>query len=259
MLPWLTTIVFLILVFFDWQASVYSMSLYLHRTMTHRSTGLHAFVAFLMRFHLWRAAGQTMKGWVAVHKKHHHKADTPEDPHSPKYKGVWNVVFFNSLLYIKEAMNTATIEEYARGIPKSKLDFLLESTFIGLFVGISLYTIIFSLLVGFWPGILIVLAAYLAHFILYVISGGLVNGICHTYGYRNFQDNEATNVRWVGWLLAGEGLHNNHHHDITSPKLSYTKEEFDPGWMVIRLLTCLGLANPLPTINEKETHEPANK
>lgn len=210
------------------------VSVYLHRAMTHRSIEINSAVGNIIRFWLWISTGQPVRSWVAVHLKHHSKSDQEGDPHSPYLVGLWHIVFANEFYYGKVAQDPAVLERYAKHITPTRMDFLWERSWLGWVLGVMIAMLCFGWVVG--P------ILYGLHLLLYLRGGGIINGVCHMIGYRNFDDNKATNVWWAGWLLAGEGWHNNHHHDPNSPKFSCTKREFDPGWLFFKVLELFGLA-----------------
>ena len=227
------------------QAAVFSTTIFLHRTATHRALVLHPAVAFAFRFVLWLTTGITTREWVAVHRKHHAFTDEEGDPHSPYLEGFWPVQLGNVFYYMKEAKNTEVVEKYARDIKEDRWDKLFfNHGLTGLLVGIA----ILCLVLGIGWGLL---AAGL-HAVLYVfVLSSSINGLCHHVGYKNFE-NTATNLRFVALLTGGEGLHNNHHGFPRSPKFSLRPSEIDPAWPVIKMLTLLKLARPYKTIDEAQ-------
>jgi stearoyl-CoA desaturase (delta-9 desaturase) len=228
------------------QVAVFGTTIYLHRTATHKALDLHPVLAFLFKFSLWLTTGLRTKEWVAVHRKHHAFTDQEGDPHSPLLLGFWKVQLGNVYYYIREAKNPETLERYARDIEEGWWDLhVFKFGLLGLGVG----TTILCLVLGLGWGLL----AAGIHAVMYVfVLSSSINGLCHYLGYRNF-DNTATNVRFIAWLTGGEGLHNNHHGYPRSPKFSWResgKGEFDPAWLVIKLLIALNLAKPYKTIEE---------
>jgi stearoyl-CoA desaturase (Delta-9 desaturase) len=234
-LLWMAAITFAIL-----QTSVFFTTIYLHRAMTHRGLQLHPAVAFLMHLELALFTGVVPREWAAVHRKHHHFSDAEGDPHSPYLYGMWTVLFGNYFMYKKEADNPATVRKYTPEWKDDVLDRIPAMQFAWL-GGVA----IFMLLFGFWYGI----AAWVAHAVFYVLLNSSINSVCHMIGKRNFP-NKATNLQSIALLTAGEGLHNNHHQYPTSALLALGPREFDPAWVVIRLLERLGLAkvNRLPAM-----------
>lgn len=220
------------------QMSVLFTTIYLHRSLTHRSLELHPGVAFAMHLELLLFTGLVPREWIAVHRKHHQFSDREGDPHSPYVFGLWKVLFGNYFYYRRETRNPATVRKYTPDYRPDLLDKLPLQGY-GVFLGLG----IFALLFGWQWGA----AAWAAHIVLYVLLNATINSVCHKIGSRNF-DNLATNLQWVALLTAGEGLHNNHHRYPTSARLSVTKREIDPAWGVIRLLCHFGLAKvkPLP-------------
>jgi len=225
------------------QAAVFSTTIYLHRTATHKALDLHPSVVFAFKFVLWLTTGLETREWVAVHRKHHAFTDVEGDPHSPALVGFWKVQLGNVFYYMREVKNTDVVERYARDIQDGWWDrHVFRHGLVGLVVGIGSL----CLLIGFWWGLL----AAAIHAVMYVfVLSSSINGLCHHYGYKNF-DNTATNIRFVALLTGGEGLHNNHHGYPRSPKFSWLKSEIDPAWPIIRLLIALNLAKPYKTIAE---------
>lgn len=225
------------------QIAVFSTTIYLHRTATHRALVLHPAVAWIFRFSLWLTTGLSTKEWVAVHRKHHAFTDEEGDPHSPRLMGFWSVQLGNVFHYVKEAKNSETIERYARDI---KQDWWDRQVFRHGLLGVGTGTLALCLVLGIGWGLLA--AGIHATMYVFVLSSS-INGLCHHLGYRNF-DNTATNLRFLALLTGGEGLHNNHHGFPRSPKFSFKPSEMDPAWPFIKLLIALKLAKPSKTIKE---------
>ena len=225
------------------QVATFSTTIYLHRSATHRALTLHPAVVWLFRFALWITTGVSTKEWVAVHRKHHAFTDEDGDPHSPRLKGFWPVQLGNVFYYAREARNPKTVETYARDIKADRWDQLLfDHGLVGPAAGI----VVLCAVIGVGWGLL---AAGLHAAIYVFFLSSSINGLCHSRGYRTF-DNTATNIRWLALLTGGEGFHNNHHGFPRSPKFSVRPGEIDPSWPIIRLLTRLKLARPLRTIEE---------
>jgi stearoyl-CoA desaturase (delta-9 desaturase) len=225
------------------QISVYSTTIYLHRTATHRAIVLHPAVEWVFRFCIWMTTGIVPREWVAVHRKHHAFTDEEGDPHSPKLKGFWKVQLFNVVYYLRELKDPQVVSKYARDIKEDRWDkVLFNHGSLGLLIGI----VLLCLSLGLWWGLL----AAGVHTLMYVfVLSSSINGLCHYAGYKNFA-NTATNIRLIAYLTGGEGLHNNHHGFPRSPKFSFRRGEFDPAWPLIRLLTKLRLARPYKTIED---------
>lgn len=230
------------------QIAVFSTTIYLHRTATHRALILHPAVAFLFRFGLWLTTGVSTREWVAVHRKHHAFTEQEGDPHSPHLKGFWKVQFGNVFYYTREAKNPEVVEKYAKDIKSDVWERVLFQTgWLGPLIG----TVILCAILGIGWGLL---AAGVHAFMYIFVLSSSINGLCHYVGYKNF-DNTATNIRWLALLTGGEGLHNNHHGYPRSAKFSLRRSEIDPAWPVIKLLTLLKLAKPYKTIPEFEAQE----
>ena len=225
------------------QIAVFSTTIYLHRTATHKALVINPALEWMFKFALWVTTGIETKEWVAVHRKHHAFTDEEGDPHSPVLKGFWKVQLGNVYYYMKEVKKTDVVERYARDLKDGWWD---KHVFRHGFLGLGLGTVALCMLIGFWWGIL----AAAIHAVMYVfVLSSSINGLCHHVGYKNF-DNTATNLRFLALLTGGEGLHNNHHGYPRSPKFSFKPTEIDPAWPVIRLMIALGLAKPYKTIAE---------
>ncbi|HEY7292700.1 MAG TPA: fatty acid desaturase [Vicinamibacterales bacterium] len=225
------------------QVAVFSTTIYLHRTATHKALTMHPAVEWMFKFALWMTTGILTKEWVAVHRKHHAFTDEEGDPHSPALEGFWKVQLGNVFYYIREVKKTDVVARYARDLKDGWWD---RNVFKRGLLGLGIGTVALCFVLGLWWGLL----AAALHAIMYVfVLSSSINGLCHHVGYRNF-DNTATNIRFIALLTGGEGLHNNHHGYPRSPKFSFRASEFDPAWPVIKLLIALRLARPYKTIEE---------
>ncbi len=220
--------------------TIASVTIYLHRCQAHRGLELHPLVAHFFRFWLWLTTGMQTRDWVSVHRKHHAKCETPEDPHSPQTRGLRTVLWRGAELYMAERKNRETLERFSRGTPDDWIERNLYARFI--WQGCALMLISDVVLFGV-SGIAIwaVQMIWIPFF-----AAGVINGIGHYWGYRSFDCPDAsTNIAPWGILIGGEELHNNHHTYPTSAKLSNKWFEFDIGWLYIRTLEILGLATVL--------------
>ncbi len=218
--------------------TIVSVTIFLHRHQAHHALDLHPAVSHFFRLWIWLTTGMLTKEWAAVHRKHHAKCDTPEDPHSPQILGINRVLWTGVFLYVKEARKPETLERYGRGTPDDWLERNLYSRF--KILGLVLMGVVDIILFGVVPGLLI-----LAIQIVWIPfwAAGVINGIGHYWGYRHWSTPDAsTNIVPLGILIGGEELHNNHHAYPTSAKLSNKWYEVDLGWMYIRILEALGLA-----------------
>jgi stearoyl-CoA desaturase (Delta-9 desaturase) len=218
--------------------TIIAVTVFLHRHQAHRALDLHPAVSHFFRLWLWLTTGMVTKEWAAIHRKHHAKVETPEDPHSPRVLGINRVLWGGVFLYVKESHNRDTIERYGHSTPDDWLERHVYSRYVML--GLTLIGTANVLLFGIVPGVLIFLTQ-----IVWVPfwAAGVINGIGHFWGYRNWSTEDAsTNIVPWGILIGGEELHNNHHAFVTSAKLSNKWYEFDIGWMYIRMLEALGLA-----------------
>ncbi len=219
------------------QFTFMAVTLYLHRDATHRGLDLHPVLRHIFRFWLWMSSGMLTREWVAVHRKHHARCETPEDPHSPMIFGLKKVLLEGAELYKEAARTPGLIEKYGRGTPDDWVERNIYAKHRAL--GITLMVLIDLVLFGV-PGIIIIAVQMLA---IPLMAAGVINGLGHHTGYRNFECADAARniVPW-GILVAGEELHNNHHAFPSSAKFSMRPWEFDIGWLYIRILSALGLA-----------------
>lgn len=221
------------------QITILAVTIYLHRCQAHRALTLHPIISHFFRFWLWLTTGMVTKEWAAIHRKHHAKVETDEDPHSPIAKGIKKVFFEGAELYREAAKDKEITERYGEGTPDDWIERHLYAAHSAL--GISLMMVINLCLFGV-IGITIwaVQMAWIPFF-----AAGVVNGIGHYWGYRNFEVKDASrNIIPLGLIIGGEELHNNHHAYAASAKFSAKWWEVDSGWIVIRFLQLLRLANP---------------
>jgi stearoyl-CoA desaturase (Delta-9 desaturase) len=217
--------------------TIAAVTIFLHRSQAHRAVDLHPIVSHFFRFWLWLTTGMVTKEWVAIHRKHHAKCETVEDPHSPQVKGIKKVFWEGSELYRAEAKVVETLEKYGHGTPDDWLERNVYSRHSA--KGIILMMAINLALFG--PIGLTIWAVQMAW--IPVTAAGIINGIGHYWGYRNFACEDAsTNVVPWGILIGGEELHNNHHAYGTSARLSNKWYEFDIGWLYIKLMSYVRLA-----------------
>jgi len=214
-----------------------SITIYLHRHSAHRALDLHPIVSHFFRFWLWLTTGMVTKQWTAIHRKHHAKCETKDDPHSPVIVGIKKVLLEGSELYRAEAKNQETIARYGYGTPDDWVERNVYSKYSA--KGVALMLIIDVILFG--PIGITIWAVQMLW--APIFAAGIINGVGHYWGYRNFQAEDASRniVPW-GILIGGEELHNNHHAYATSARLSNKWYEFDIGWLYICILQALGLA-----------------
>ena len=218
--------------------TIAAVTIYLHRYQAHRALELHPVVSHFFRFWLWLTTGMVTKEWAAIHRKHHAKCETADDPHSPQVHGINRVLWAGVFLYVKESYNQETLDRYGHGTPDDWMERNVYSqrSYIGVSILLPTYLLVFGLV----PGALIWLTqvAWIPFW-----AAGVINGVGHFFGYRSYDVADAsTNIVPWGILIGGEELHNNHHAFASSAKLSSKWYEFDIGWMYIRILESLGLA-----------------
>jgi len=217
--------------------TIAAVTIFLHRAQAHRALDLHAIPAHFFRFWLWLTTGMVTKEWVAIHRKHHAKCETEDDPHSPVTRGIRTVLLTGTELYRAEAANAETVAKFGHGTPNDWIERNLYGRFTML--GVAILIVVDLLLFG------AIGATVWAVQMLWIpiTAAGVINGIGHYWGYRNFEAPDAsTNIVPWGVIIGGEELHNNHHTYPTSAKLSVKRFEFDIGWGYIRVLQMLGLA-----------------
>jgi len=217
--------------------TIAAVTIFLHRTQAHRAMDLHKIPSHFFRFWLWLGTGMVTKEWVAIHRKHHAKCETVDDPHSPQTRGIETVFWRGSELYRAEAKNLETISKFGHGTPNDWIERNLYTRFSWQGVGLML---ILNLALFGVAG-LTVWAVQMMW--IPVTAAGIINGIGHYWGYRNFEATDAsTNISPWGLIIGGEELHNNHHTYPTSAKFSVKKYEFDIGWVYITLMSKIGWA-----------------
>jgi stearoyl-CoA desaturase (delta-9 desaturase) len=218
--------------------TIAAVTIYLHRCQAHRALDLHPLVSHFFRLWLWLTTGQVTKEWAAVHRKHHAKVETAEDPHSPQVHGLNSILFGGVIHYAREAANKETLERYGHGTPDDWIErnIYTPHSFAGVLVMMAADIAVF----GIVPGTLVWLTQMLW---IPFWAAGVINGVGHFFGYRSYDVADASRniVPW-GILIGGEELHNNHHAFASSAKLSSKWYEFDIGWLYIRVLAALGLA-----------------
>ncbi|MBK8161937.1 MAG: transposase [Gammaproteobacteria bacterium] len=230
---WLSLLAALVLT----HVTIAGVTIYLHRHQAHRALELHPVVSHFFRFWLWLTTGMVTKEWVAIHRKHHAKCETAEDPHSPQVRGIKKVLLEGAELYKAESANRETLDKYGHGTPADWIERRLYTPHSAL--GIGLMLLIDLLLFGI-AGIAVWGIQMLW---IPVFAAGIINGLGHWWGYRNYEVPDAsTNIVPWGILIGGEELHNNHHTFASSARLSSKWWEFDIGWLYIRLLGLFRLA-----------------
>jgi stearoyl-CoA desaturase (delta-9 desaturase) len=217
--------------------TIATVTIFLHRHQAHRSLDLNKWVAHFFRFWLWLTTGMVTKEWVAIHRKHHAKCETLDDPHSPQIFGIRKVFWEGAELYSAETHNKETMARFGHGTPNDWIERNVYSIY--KWQGVGLMLIVDLALFGASGAV--VWAVQMAW--IPVTAAGVINGIGHYWGYRNFEvTDHSTNIFPWGILIGGEELHNNHHTYPTSAKLSVKPFEFDIGWVYISLFQALGLA-----------------
>jgi len=213
------------------------VTIFLHRAQAHRALDLSPPVSHFFRFWLWLTTGMVTREWVAIHRKHHAKVETPDDPHSPQTRGIKTVFWQGSELYRAEAKNQETLAKYGQGTPDDWIERNLYTRFS--WEGVGLMLVLNLMLFG--PIGATIWAVQMLW--IPITAAGIINGIGHYWGYRNFEAQDAsTNISPWGIIIGGEELHNNHHTYPTSAKLSVKPYEFDIGWAYIRAMEMVGLA-----------------
>ncbi|MEW8024683.1 MAG: fatty acid desaturase [Candidatus Thiodiazotropha sp.] len=231
---------FIILILVLTHITIVSVTVFLHRHQAHRALWLHHVLSHFFRFWLWLTTGMVTREWVSIHRKHHAKCEMEGDPHSPQIQGLSKVLWQGAELYQQEAKNQETLERYGKGTPDDWLERHLYTRYN--YSGIALLFVVELILLG--PAGITVWAIQMIWIPFW--AAGVINGIGHYWGYRNFEiPNAATNIVPWGIFIGGEELHNNHHAFGSSAKLSNRWWEFDLGWFYIKLFTFLRLARVL--------------
>jgi len=217
--------------------TIICVTLFLHRGQAHRGIEFHPILGHFMRFWLWLTTGMVTKQWVAIHRKHHRFSDVEGDPHTPHVYGIWYVFFKGWSLYHKAGKDSAMVAAYGQGTPNDWIErnlYTLHSRF-----GILLMLVIDLLFFGPWGFIVWGIQMLWIPF----WAAGVINGVAHWWGYRNGETKDhSRNISPWGIIIGGEELHNNHHLDPASSKLSKKWFEFDIGWMWLSLFRFLQLA-----------------
>jgi len=217
--------------------TIAAVTIYLHRHQAHRALDIHPVISHFFRFWLWLTTGMVTKEWAAIHRKHHAKVETPDDPHSPRQFGIRRVMWQGAELYRKESKNLETMEKYGHGTPDDWLERNLYTRHSG--KGLVLMFLIDVALFG--PIGITIWAIQMIW--IPIFAAGIINGVGHYWGYRNYEVSDAsTNIVPWGILIGGEELHNNHHTFGSSAKFSSKWWEFDIGWLYIQTMKALGLA-----------------
>jgi stearoyl-CoA desaturase (delta-9 desaturase) len=232
--PWWVYIVYTLIVT---HITIAAVTIFLHRCQAHRALDLHPLPSHFFRFWLWLTTGMVTKEWAAIHRKHHARCETAEDPHSPQVLGINKVLWTGTELYRAEALNQETMEKFGHGTPDDWIERHLYTrhSMLGILLMLAINFALFGVIgISIWAIQMLWIPFWAA---------GVINGIGHFWGYRNFQPEDASRniVPW-GILIGGEELHNNHHAYASSARLSNKWFEFDIGWLYIRLLSAVGLA-----------------
>jgi stearoyl-CoA desaturase (Delta-9 desaturase) len=234
-LPWWGDLLALLVMV---QITIAAVTVYLHRCQAHRAVDLHPIVSHFFRLWLWLTTGMVTKEWAAIHRKHHAKCETVDDPHSPQVLGLNTVLFKGVMLYVKESHKPDTMDKYGHGTPDDWLEKNVYTPYQKF--GIIIMALVNVWLFGLVPGAIMfgIQMAWIPFW-----AAGVINGVGHFFGYRNYAcDDASTNiVPWAVWI-GGEELHNNHHAYPSSAKFSQRWYEFDIGWLYISVMRALGLA-----------------
>ena len=217
--------------------TIVCVTLYLHRGQAHRGIVFHPVLEHFMRFWLWLTTGMVTKQWVAIHRKHHRFSDSEGDPHSPHVYGIKRVFFKGAWLYHEASKDKVMVDTYGRGTPADWMELHIYQPYSRFGIGILL--VLNTLVFGWWgPVIWGIQMIWIP-----LWAAGVINGLGHWIGYRNGHTKDhSRNISPWGIVIGGEELHNNHHLDPASARLSKNWFEFDIGWMWLSLFRILGLA-----------------
>ena len=217
--------------------TIMCVTLYLHRSQSHRAVEFHPIISHFMRCWLWLTTGMNTKEWVAIHRKHHQASDTSADPHSPKIYGIWRVLFGGAFLYAKAKQDREMVEKLGISTPDDWIERKVYTPhpLLGILLMLIIDLVLFGPIGGIMWGVQMLWIPFWA--------AGVINGLAHWWGYRNYKvkDTSRNLLPWGVWI-GGEELHNNHHGDGSSAKFSKKWWEFDIGWFYIRILQMLRLA-----------------
>ena len=229
---WQKLLVGLVLV----QATIACVTIYLHRHQAHRGLDMNPVLAHICRLWLWMSTGMLTKQWVAIHRKHHAKCETEDDPHSPMIDGINKVLWDGVSLYKNEAQKQETLDDFGHGTPDDWVENNVYTKYKqgGIYLNLILDVLLFGVAgLAIWAIQMIWIPFHAA---------GVINGLGHYWGYRNYETQDAATNLWpIGFWIGGEELHNNHHAFPSSAKFSMKWWEFDIGWMYIKILSALGL------------------
>jgi len=229
------------------QLTIIGNTLYLHRSAAHRAVDFHPVIAHVFRFWNWATTAMITREWVAIHRKHHARVETDEDPHSPVAHGIFNVVFHGVALYQSAKKDRDMIQQFSQGMEDDWIERNVYARWS--FMGPTMLFFLNFALFGFvgvavWAGQMLWIP---------IAAAGVINGLGHWWGYRNFEtDDRSTNLTPWGLFIGGEELHNNHHAYPSSAKFQLRRGEWDIGWTVISVLRRFGLAKVLriaPTLH----------
>jgi len=217
--------------------TIICVTLFLHRSQAHRAIIFHPILSHFMRFWLWLTTGMVTKQWVAIHRKHHRFSDAEGDPHTPHVYGILHVLFKGAFLYHAASKDKDMVNTYGVGTPADWMELHLYQPHSRLGIGLLLLLSVF--LFGWWGlliwGIQMIWIPFWA--------AGVINGIGHWIGYRNGHTKDySRNISPWGIIIGGEELHNNHHLDPASARLSKNWYEFDIGWMWLSIFRFFKLA-----------------
>ena len=219
------------------QLTIACVTLYLHRNQAHKAVTFHPVVEHFMRFWLWLTTGMVTKQWVAIHRKHHQCSDREGDPHSPQLYGIWRVLFGGALLYHAASKDTEMVNKLGVGTPDDWIEKAVYTPHSRL--GIMIMLVIDLVLFGGWG--LVIWGVQMLWIPFW--AAGVVNGLAHWIGYRNYDTKDTSRNLWpCGIWIGGEELHNNHHGDGANAKFRTKWYEVDIGWIYIRILSALKLA-----------------
>ena len=219
------------------QITIACVTLYLHRSQSHRAVQFHPAIAHFMRFWLWMTTGMITREWVAIHRKHHQASDTEQDPHSPKQYGIWRVLFLGWKLYVDASKNRQMIQDLGHGTPNDWIERKLYTPHN--YLGILLMLVVDCVLFGPWG--IVIWGVQMIWIPLW--AAGVINGLAHWWGYRNTETKDTSRNLWpLAIWIGGEELHNNHHADGASAKFKQKLFELDIGWIYIKILEFFKLA-----------------
>lgn len=235
-----------IILFFiaHWYLSLFFQTFFLHRYAAHKAFTMSPFMEKVFFVLTWIFQGSnylSAYGYGVMHRMHHAFADTPNDPHSPKYdESLFKMMWKTKTIYSDITSGRVEVDKrFTDGVPKWKsFDSFARSWVSRLMWGVA-YTAVYWFYADVWWLWLLLPV----QFLLSPIHGAIINWFAHIYGYRNFEVGDTSkNFLPVDFLMMGESYHNNHHKHGSRANFGGVRwHEIDPTYQVIKLLNAVGV------------------